>query len=146
MLLLRPESARQQADYRKLLPALNLAETAHEIKQSAPPGGYPARERRRAQRSHRRARPVRELPALVSRTLRRTLARVRVRRGRRLLPRGAANRGRRIVLVLDNTDQLGEAFQEAVIRHLPLELLQGPAAPGGKIPELVRERPPEGGR
>lgn len=28
--------------------------------------------------------------------------------------RGAANRGRRIVLVLDNTDQLGEAFQEAV--------------------------------
>src|SRR5206468_62810 len=31
-----------------------------------------------------------------------------------------------------------EALQEAVIRHLSLELRQGPAAPGGKVPELVR--------
>jgi len=39
-----------------------------------------------------------------------------------------------------------EALQEAVIRHLSLELLQGPAAPSGKIPELVGERRPEGTR
>ena len=37
-----------------------------------------------------------------------------------------------------------EALQQPVIRHLPLELLERPAAPGGENPELVGESPAEG--
>ena len=37
-----------------------------------------------------------------------------------------------------------EALQQPVIRHLPLELLERPAAPGGENPELVSESPAEG--
>jgi hypothetical protein len=39
-----------------------------------------------------------------------------------------------------------EALQQPVVRHLPLELLERPAAPGGEIPELVGESPAEGAR
>ena len=38
-----------------------------------------------------------------------------------------------------------EALQQPVVGHLPLELLERPAAPGGEIPELVGESP-AGGR
>jgi hypothetical protein len=39
-----------------------------------------------------------------------------------------------------------EALQQPVVRHLPLELLERPAALGGENPELVGESPPEGTR
>ena len=38
----------------------------------------------------------------------------------------------------------GDLRQQPVIRHLPLELLERPAAPGGENPELVGESPAEG--
>ena len=39
-----------------------------------------------------------------------------------------------------------EALQQPVVRHLPLQLLERPAAPGSEIPELVGESPAEGAR
>jgi hypothetical protein len=39
-----------------------------------------------------------------------------------------------------------EALQQPVVRHLPLELRERPAARGGEIPELVGESPAEGAR
>ena len=51
--------------------------------------------------------------------------------------------------VADEQDPMSvipEALQQPVVRHLPLELLERPAALGGENPELVGESPPEGAR
>jgi hypothetical protein len=39
-----------------------------------------------------------------------------------------------------------EALRQPVVGHLPLQLLERPAAPGGEIPELVCQSPAEGAR